>query len=847
MTRGTLLRLLVFAAIVVAVLVRADGAPTPVSPKFRNATLAWYSDATNSNLSDAFLHQFIQHIKAVGFDGITFQETVDVDVNGNVLDTIQTSRMWAMVDYAAGLGLSTALQVNWTTGGNVALDANDTPGTFSVSAFLQGAAGVFQTLAPVAQAHGISMLYLGYHCDNFLASQYRPQWVSIISAIRASFSGKISYIGWYWDYSPGFVLSDAFRNIAIWDLLDGIGVEVHAAFPATPLTDVNQVQAGFFYRSNSQSNVVTDLITLSRQYNKPVIFGSLFFMDLDNALDGGSDPTLSQAETSPLPLNPSAQTAAYQGMLELINKNLNFFVSGISFSLYEPWEYQTFSVGPSLTADNVALLNSFKSTSALAGPTMDVPGTQAEQLISQYLRNPWGYHTTSTTTGSPGNDIIYETSGNNTVYSSGGGDEIHGGSGSDTVVMPGASTEYTVTRTGPNSISLAEKNSGTSIVSATDVSAFQFTDASLSASSITGGAAAAPTFTGQPISAMVTGGTVALDAEANNSPLYQWYLNGEPLVGETDSILTISNPSAASGSFTCVASNTAGSTSSNGAVLSTTATTNPGRLINLSCRAQVGTGGNILIVGFAVGGNGASGPEPLLIRGSGPALVPFNVPGTLPDPELELFSGSALLDKNFGWAGSAAISSAISALGAFGWSNPASNDSALLESLSAGPYTAQIQGQSGDTGVALAEVYDNTIPSALSPTSPRLVNLSARVQVGSSGGILIAGFVIGGTTSKTVLIRASGPALKVFGVTGTLPDPSLSLSNSTVVIAANSGWGGDPQISSAANSVGAFPWGSSSTPDSALLVTLPPGQYTAQVSGASGDTGVALVEVYDVP
>ena len=123
--------------------------------------------------------------------------------------------------------------------------------------------------------------------------------------------------------------------------------------------------------------------------------------------------------------------------------------------------------------------------------------------------------------------------------------------------------------------------------------------------------------------------------------------------------------------------------------------------------------------------------------------------------------------------------------------------------------------------------------------------------MGTGGNILIAGFVIGGTTSKSVLIRASGPALAAFGVPGTLADPQLQLYQSSgdgtrIVLQADTGWGGDIEIAAAAASVGAFPWGTSATADSAILVTLPPGAYTAEVSGASGDTGIALVEVYDL-
>ena len=119
--------------------------------------------------------------------------------------------------------------------------------------------------------------------------------------------------------------------------------------------------------------------------------------------------------------------------------------------------------------------------------------------------------------------------------------------------------------------------------------------------------------------------------------------------------------------------------------------------------------------------------------------------------------------------------------------------------------------------------------------------------MGTGGNILIAGFVIGGSTARTVLVRASGPALVPFGVAGTLPDPELQLFSGSTLLASNNGWGGTTEVSSTASSVGAFGWSSPTSNDSALLLTLPPGAYTAQVSGASGDTGVALVEIYEVP
>jgi len=392
------------------------------------------------------------------------------------------------------------------------------------------------------------------------------------------------------------------------------------------------------------------------------------------------------------------------------------------------------------------------------------------------------------------------------------------------------------------------------VVVAPDGSYSQTNTVTLSIGSST---ASAPTFETQPQSETIaSGSTIVFRAEAEGSPAptYQWYFDGSPLsdgarvTNATGPALVINGAAGANaGTYYCIASNASGSLQSATATLTVTSTNNLGRLVNLSCRAAVGTGGNILIAGFVSGGSGTAGSQPVLIRGSGPALVPFGVTGTLPDPQLQLYLGSDLLATNNGWQGSPAIAAAAAQLGAFAWTVSSSHDAAFLQTLAPGGYTAQVAGQGGDTGVALVEVYDDTPSGSYTSSSPRLINLSARVQVGTGGNILIAGFVIGGATAKTVLIRASGPALDAFGVSGTLADPKLQLYSGAAVLGTSSGWGGDTEVAREAAAVGAFPWSSASSLDSALLVTLPPGAYTAQVSGVSGDTGVALVEVYEVP
>jgi hypothetical protein len=270
------------------------------------------------------------------------------------------------------------------------------------------------------------------------------------------------------------------------------------------------------------------------------------------------------------------------------------------------------------------------------------------------------------------------------------------------------------------------------------------------------------------------------------------------------------------------------------------------RIANLSIRTAAGTGGSTLIVGFVIGGADTAGTKPLLVRGIGPTLGAFGVTGTLTDPKLELYSGSAVkILENDNWL--AGDSATFASVGAFPLVT-GSRDAALYNNgLTSGSYSAQISGVGTAPGIALAEIYDASLGSTFTRTTPRLVNVSARTQSGGGASVLIAGFVIAGPTPKTLIIRGIGPTLGAFGVPGVLQDPKLELFDSqSVKVQENDNWGGTAALIGAFDSVGAFRLDPTSR-DAALLATLPPGSYTAQVAGVGDTAGVALVEIYDVP
>ena len=267
------------------------------------------------------------------------------------------------------------------------------------------------------------------------------------------------------------------------------------------------------------------------------------------------------------------------------------------------------------------------------------------------------------------------------------------------------------------------------------------------------------------------------------------------------------------------------------------------RIINLSSRARIGTTpARALITGFVIGG---SAPKRVLLRAVGPGLAGFGLADAVSNPRLQIYdAGGLMVLENDDWSG-AETSAAFTEVGAFALT-PGGRDAALVAQLAPGAYTMHVI-DGGPTGVALAEIYDASAdPGA---ESQRLVNLSSRGTVDGGDGVLIGGFVVTGKTPKRVLVRGIGPALAGFGVTGVLADPRLRVFNGDTLVGENDNWDANAvdalALASSMQASGAFVLGAGSR-DAAIVLTLQPGAYTAQVSAADASNGVALVEIYEV-
>jgi hypothetical protein len=255
--------------------------------------------------------------------------------------------------------------------------------------------------------------------------------------------------------------------------------------------------------------------------------------------------------------------------------------------------------------------------------------------------------------------------------------------------------------------------------------------------------------------------------------------------------------------------------------------------LNIATRGNVLGGNNNLIAGFIVTGTES---KRVVLRAIGPTLSTVGVSGTLSDPILRLFNSSnSEIANNDNWQSDPGASEIqIAAL-----APKFASESATIQTLAPGSYTVIVGGQNNSTGIAVVEAYD-----VAQSANATLANISTRGSIGVNDGVLIGGFIIGGSGNAKVIVRAIGPSLADFGVSGAVIDPTLTVydkDGSGVITSDN--WPDDPNVAA----IQSYNLGPASTKESATYLQLAPGNYTAIVRGVSGGTGIGLVEIYNIP
>jgi hypothetical protein len=377
-------------------------------------------------------------------------------------------------------------------------------------------------------------------------------------------------------------------------------------------------------------------------------------------------------------------------------------------------------------------------------------------------------------------------------------DAIDGGGGDNVVIYRSSYGNYSVSRNADGSWLVTSLATAEGPDTLKNIQTLVFSDRTIPLN----GLSAPPPIRTQPSSQTVNAGSdvVLAVAASGSAPLgYQWYFNGSPISGGTGPTLFLPDVQAANGGVYSVTV-----TDSFGA-----ATTSDNATLSISLPVSSILAGQPISQTVAIG-----------------STATFSVSSSASAAYQWQFNGVNLAD---GGAISGSTGPELEITGA-GASDD--GDYSCIVTSAGGSF------QSNTAGLLVAAVQ--------SPGT--LVNLSSRAFVGTGDGILIGGFFIGGSTSRTLLIQALGPALSGEGVTGVLQHPALTIHDSTgATIRANTGWGSSPMLLGAAAAAYAQPALQPGSGDSEVLLTLPPGGYTAEVNGADGGTGIALCAIYQLP
>lgn len=229
----------------------------------------------------------------------------------------------------------------------------------------------------------------------------------------------------------------------------------------------------------------------------------------------------------------------------------------------------------------------------------------------------------------------------------------------------------------------------------------------------------------------------------------------------------------------------------------------------------------------------------ILVRATGPSLIPFGITDALANPTLDIFNAAnTKIASNDNWkttrVGGIITSNQFAEINGSGLAPSNDLESAIVANLAPGSYTAVVRGVGNTVGTGVVDAFDLSAGS-----TARLANIATRGLIQPGDKLMIAGFIVQNASVKAV-VEAIGPSLAAFGITNALPDTTLQLRDENgAIVRENDDWMSNQKTE--LENTGLQP---TNDREAALIETLPPGQYTAQVRGKPEATGIGVVQVY---
>lgn len=476
-----------------------------IQTNFYNALIDWRFDQPNLSvngkyvLSIQYMNQVLDHLKSIGYSGVTLETNVPVDVQTGKIQTTAyfgpdgkpmlppedhslPKTTWSVVDLAKQKGFSVDLKLNIVDVNNdFPITKNSIANTFSTKEFFQSVTQYEKNIAIKAQEHKVDRIYVGVHQAGLDTEEFRSDWTNLIKEIKSVFSGVISYEGNYWT-----------KNSPLYDLVDQIGLTFgYEAYLLKKTTDINEI-------INSYLSTVSQIDSIANAYSKPIILVGVHY----NAADGGGFWTdlLSGKSLDSFKADYELQAARFDAFFNLLSTKMNTKIVGVDFRQYAPWQ-DSFVARYESGTDSWPDLKKWYLYCILDDNLAASPS--AEAVISQYVKQPWGFRTYFPGTtgndifngtqyadyfvGSSGNDIMSGGLGNDTLLYRSGKTQYDGGSGTDIIKVEAARLGFTLSHQTDGSFKLKEGTTD-NYVSATNVERVKFNNNDVVALDIQGNA-----------------------------------------------------------------------------------------------------------------------------------------------------------------------------------------------------------------------------------------------------------------------------------------------------------------------------------------------------------------------